>query len=205
MVSPGEMVLADPWDAITEEFPEQEETPDRLDIQDNEHETFAHSRAQVSIGRQEYCDQLNAHADGSGKPLVILGESGCTRGTRENCWASMVSPTKHTMRRKSLGKLFPRACSGEGILILVLDGLHQLEDKDNASGLSGSHLLWNRDGDLLANLEGHENNAEGVISLPDGQILSWSDDNFVCLWNSEGGLLFTYGDKGTEHFRKFAL
>lgn len=50
-------------------------------------EAFAMSRARVDIGRQEYFRQLDAHAQGDGLPLVILGESGIGKSALLANWA----------------------------------------------------------------------------------------------------------------------
>ena len=81
----GELVLEDMTAVINRLFPEGTQ-PDALDKEAAEHEIFARSRCVVEvrpgekvgvyIGRQEYIDQLDAHAAGDGKPLVLLGESG---------------------------------------------------------------------------------------------------------------------------------
>lgn len=71
----GELVLKDFKELIDTLYPESERF-DPFDREALEHESFAASRRGVYIGRQEYFDRLDAHVDGAGQPLVILGDSG---------------------------------------------------------------------------------------------------------------------------------
>ena len=74
----GQTVLRDLTAVIDKLYPEGSQ-PDLLDREAAEHEIFAHSRAQVYIGRQTYFDKLDAHACSEDQPLVVLGKSGSVR------------------------------------------------------------------------------------------------------------------------------
>lgn len=59
--------------------------------------------------------------------------------------------------------------------------------------------LWDTNGILIKDLDGHQDNILGAKILSDGCILSWSGDRTVesvdvslCLWDSDGNLLKTY-------------
>ncbi|RQH21662.1 hypothetical protein D5R40_31390, partial [Okeania hirsuta] len=69
-----------------------------------------------------------------------------------------------------------------------------------ASGSADNTVkLWNRQGQLLQTLKGHENFVYGIAFSPDGEtIASGSADNTVKLWNRQGQLLQTL--KGHENF-----
>ncbi|MFH2057647.1 MAG: tetratricopeptide repeat protein [Pseudomonadota bacterium] len=173
----GQSILKDLETSINKEFPEQTLTPlerDRLD-----HEVFAESRAKVYIGRSQYFDRLDDHAQGTGQLLVVLGESGSGKSALLANWIAhyqkkypdtfllthfIGSSTDSTdtiamLRRimqeikdrynlqmdipdkpEELRSQFPNWLSmaaAQGGLVLVLDALNQLEDKDNAA-----ELLW---------------------------------------------------------------
>ncbi len=70
----GTLVLED-LRKIIDKFPPPHQL-DALSREDAAHEKFAKSRFGVYIERQQYFDTLDAHANGDGLPLVILGESG---------------------------------------------------------------------------------------------------------------------------------
>src|SRR5579863_4159112 len=82
----GELTLEDLWRAIDQEFTGGEET-DPLDREAAEHTAFAESRAKVYIGREEYFGRLDAHIEGEGPPLVLLGESGSGKSALLSNWA----------------------------------------------------------------------------------------------------------------------
>ena len=172
----GELILEDLWKAIDREFPEAE-VPDPLDREAEEHAAFAHSRAIVYIGRDNYFTRLDEHIRGDGPPLVIIGESGSGKSALLANWAlryqkenpndflllhfigSTPQSADYTaLLLRILGEIKRRySISGEiptdpqklreafpnwlsmaaarGKLILVLDGLNQLEEKDNAPDL----------------------------------------------------------------------
>jgi len=52
--------------------------------------------------------------------------------------------------------------------------------------------LWELDGELLKIMDGHTDQVEGVKSLPDGRILSWSHDKTLRLWDSDGNPAKTF-------------
>ena len=82
----GRLIFKDLEKVIDAEFPEQQFSQferDRLD-----HEVFAESRAKVYIGRQEYFDRLDDHAQGTDKPLIVLGESGSGKSALLANWGS---------------------------------------------------------------------------------------------------------------------
>ena len=84
----GQLVLADLTALIEELYPAGSE-PDALAREAAEHEAFAASRAgtRVYIGRSEYFEALDAHAQGEGPPLVVLGESGSGKSALLANWA----------------------------------------------------------------------------------------------------------------------
>lgn len=69
------MVLEDLQAAVDAQFPIAE-IPDPLSREARDHEAFAESRRRTYIGRPDYCDALDHHANGDGGPLVLLGDSG---------------------------------------------------------------------------------------------------------------------------------
>ncbi len=82
----GQWVLDDFTKTIDDLFPEQER-PSGLERERMDHETFAHSRASVYIGRPEYFERLDDHAAGDGPPLIVLGESGGGKSALLSNWA----------------------------------------------------------------------------------------------------------------------
>ena len=82
----GQLVLRDMTALIDRLYPEGS-GPDPLDREAAEHEAFAASRAGVYIGRQTYFDRLDAHAQGDGPPLVVLGASGSGKSALLANWA----------------------------------------------------------------------------------------------------------------------
>lgn len=58
----------------------------------------------------------------------------------------------------------------------------------------GSYVLtlWSITGTQLAVFEGHTDNINGVLIIPDGRILSWSDDHTLRLWNNQGSTLTVF-------------
>jgi hypothetical protein len=172
----GHMVLQDLTAIIEELYPEGSQ-PDPLDHEAAEHEIFARSRANVYIGRREYFDQLDAHANSDGQPLTILGESGsgksallanwalnyreqhpdelvlmqfigATPGSTD--WAAMLRRILGEFKRKfeiqeeipdqpdALRSAFSNwlnIAAARGQVVLILDALNQLEDRDGAPDL----------------------------------------------------------------------
>jgi nephrocystin-3 len=82
----GEWVQQDLVEVIERLYPEGSQ-PDPLNREATEHEAFAISRERVYIGRQNYFDQLDVHADADGPPLVILGESGSGKSALLANWS----------------------------------------------------------------------------------------------------------------------
>lgn len=173
----GQWVKEDFEKIIDELWPEGSQ-PDPLDREAMDHEAFAQSRARVYIGRQEYFDRLDAHANGSGdQPLVILGESGSGKSALVANWAlrhsashpdelliqHFIGGTPYSsdwaaMLRRIIGEFkrrlgiaqdipdqpdalrsaFPNwlhMAAAKGRVILILDALNQLEDRDGAPDL----------------------------------------------------------------------
>ncbi len=171
----GELVYEDLRAVIDSRFPARALDP--LDREAADHEAFAHSRARVYIGRQEYFDRLDNHTAGEGEPLVVLGESGSGKSALLANWvwryreqhpgqmvllhfigASAQSADWAAMLRRILGefrrglglqleipdapdalrKAFTNAlhmAAARGRVVLVLDALNQLEDRDGAPDL----------------------------------------------------------------------
>ena len=50
--------------------------PDVLERELALHDAYARQRTELYIGRPEYLEALDAHADGDGPPLIVVGESG---------------------------------------------------------------------------------------------------------------------------------
>lgn len=98
----GELILADLTNVINELFPEGSQ-PDPLVREAFEHEAFAASRARVYISRQEYFDCLDAHVEGDGPPLVVLGESGVGKSALLANWAMryLANPPEAPAPRKT--------------------------------------------------------------------------------------------------------
>lgn len=81
----GELVLADLTRVIDTLYPAGFE-PDHFQREAAGHEAYAVSRTSSYIGRSEYLERLDAHAAGSGPPLVILGESGAGKSALLANW-----------------------------------------------------------------------------------------------------------------------
>ena len=71
----GKLVLDDLAALIDQLFPEEEQ-PDSLEVMAFEHLSFADNLAGVYVGGQKYFDVLDETVKASGKPLVVLGDSG---------------------------------------------------------------------------------------------------------------------------------
>jgi tetratricopeptide (TPR) repeat protein len=82
----GELVYQDLKRIIDLQFPEGL-LPDSLDREAFEHEAFARSRTRIYVSRPEYLALLERHADGSGPPLVVLGEAGAGKTALLANWA----------------------------------------------------------------------------------------------------------------------
>lgn len=172
----GKYIIEDLWKSIDADYPESE-IPDPLEKEAMEHEQFAESRRRVYIGRQEYFDRLDAHANSSDAPLIIKGESGSGKTALVANWVDryrkknlkvfiiqhyvgssvqstdhlniMIRIMKELKRNFSLRQDIPtdankikidfpnwlHMAAAKGKVILVLDGINQLEDKDNAHAL----------------------------------------------------------------------
>ena len=177
----GELVLQDLSEVIDSLFPE-DSLPDPLDREANEHEVYAQSLARAYIGRATSFRRLDEFANGSGPPLVVLGESGAGKSALLANWAyryreqypedvvliHFIGATSQSagcdaMLRRLMGELQRRleidvaipddnaqlreafeahlgvaagACERQDRrLVIVLDALNQLEDRDAAPDL----------------------------------------------------------------------
>lgn len=63
------------------------DVPDPLARNAAAHESFALNLSRVYVGRQSYLDQLFAHADGDGPPLVVAGAPGSGKSSLLADWA----------------------------------------------------------------------------------------------------------------------
>lgn len=80
------LVAADLTAAIEQSFP-AEKAPSPLARSGLAHEAYARSRAGVYIGRDIYFSALDAQAEGSGPPLVVVGKSGGGKSALLANWA----------------------------------------------------------------------------------------------------------------------
>ena len=183
----GQLVLRDLTGVINQLFPEGSQL-DPLDREAAEHEAYARSRAVVEVrpgefsgvyvGRKEYLERLDAHAQGDGPPLVGLGESGVGKSALLANWALGFRPRhpqEHlimhfigagphsadwaALLRRIMGELkrrfeiqqdipdqpyalrlafanFLSMAAAKGRLILIIDALNQLEDREGALELT---------------------------------------------------------------------
>lgn len=172
----GELILRDLTAMIDRLYPEGSQ-PDPLDRDAADHDAFARSRADVYIGRQEYFDRLDAHAQSDAQPLIVLGESGVGKSALLANWAfahrekypndvlllHFIGATPDSadwmaMLRRILGEFKRRfdireeipdrpdalraafanclhMAAAHGRVVLILDALNQLEDRDGAPDL----------------------------------------------------------------------
>jgi hypothetical protein len=72
----GEWILEDLTELIDRLYP-RDQTPEPLDQEAMRHEAYARSRRLAFVGREDLLQRLNEHAAAPGKPLLLLGESGC--------------------------------------------------------------------------------------------------------------------------------
>jgi tetratricopeptide (TPR) repeat protein len=108
-------------------FPEAD-MPDPLDKEAAEHEAFARSRTGVYVGRPEYLEQLRAHTEGDGPPLVVVGESGGGKSALLARWGlecqrtvAPPAPLGDALLEAALGCMLTLAgAAGGGILGWVL-------------------------------------------------------------------------------------
>ncbi len=175
------LVLADLTAVIDRLYPPGA-APDPLDGEASCHEAFAARRGRAYVGREEDFAALDAHAGGSGLPLVVVGEPGVGKSALLANWArragaadpptgdgplfllhfvgaSPASTDWAAMLRRALGELARRldlrapVPAEDGALraafanalhlaaarrrvVLVLDGLDQLDDRDGAPDLT---------------------------------------------------------------------
>jgi tetratricopeptide (TPR) repeat protein len=170
----GTLVLADLTAVLEQRFPAGS-TPDPLAREAAMHQALGESRSRVYIKRSAYFTRLDAHAAGTGRPLVVLGESGggksallanwvLGRHGREEVlvahfvgasaastdWAAMLRriigeldqrlnlrmeiPTEPQALRVAFASTLDRAAT-KARIVLVLDGLNQLDDRDGAPDL----------------------------------------------------------------------
>jgi tetratricopeptide (TPR) repeat protein len=78
-------VLADLRAAIEAQFP-NENIPDALAREAQDHQAFAEIRRRTYIGRPDYFDALDRHATGDGGPLVLVGDSGAGKSALLANW-----------------------------------------------------------------------------------------------------------------------
>ena len=83
----GEMVLADMQALINQLFPQQE-NPDPMLKETAVHEMYAANLARTYIKNQNNFEALSRHVEGSGPPLVILGESGSGKSALLANWVN---------------------------------------------------------------------------------------------------------------------
>ncbi len=122
----GELVLNDLTAVIDRLYPEGTQ-PDPLDREAEEHEAFARSRAGVYIGGAHYYGLLDAHAQGDGPPLVVLGESGLGKSALQANWAlryrdkpsSGPTPAKASFWSRLVGRPQPASQSSEAPLVIM--------------------------------------------------------------------------------------
>ena len=172
----GEKVRRDLTEIIERFYPKGSE-PDSLDREALDHEAFAQKRAKVYIGRQEYFDHLNEHAESAALPLVVLGESGSGKSALLSNWAlsyrhehpdelllmHFIGATPYSAdwaamlrrimrefkRRFDIQQEIPdqpdalraafanwlHMAAVKGRVVLILDALNELEDRDGAPDL----------------------------------------------------------------------
>ena len=79
------LVLEQLKEAIEAQFPKAD-IPDPLDREDRDHGAFAEIRCRTYIGRTEYFDVLDRHANTEGAPLLLLGDSGSGKSALLSNW-----------------------------------------------------------------------------------------------------------------------
>lgn len=173
----GQLVLKDFTEVIDHLYPAGA-TLNPLDVEAAEHESFVRHRLDVHVGRGNLLDHLDAHADGDGPPLALLGDSGVGKSallanwivrrrdqhaeefvlphfigaTQASAdWASLIRRVMLETKRhfgitlpipddpKALRSAFPNwlhQAAAKGRVVLVLDGLDQLEERDQAQELA---------------------------------------------------------------------
>jgi hypothetical protein len=99
----AEKVLSDLTNYLDRHYPEVE-TPDPLDRELAAHRAFAASRTRDYIVRLGDFDHLDAHADGYGPPLTVIGSSGSGKSALLARWADEL-PGRH---RRAPGGLASR-------------------------------------------------------------------------------------------------
>ncbi|HME31678.1 MAG TPA: tetratricopeptide repeat protein [Terriglobales bacterium] len=82
----GQLVLADFTNLIDEIFPARAGV-DPLDREAAEHEAFAASRCELYVPRERDLSALDAHVEGDGPPLVVVGEAGVGKTALLANWA----------------------------------------------------------------------------------------------------------------------
>ncbi len=108
----GKLVLEDFTRVIEERFPLQE-VPDALKRERHAHETFdmrrySTQKERVYVWRQADFDRLDAHAEGNGPPLVILGESGAGKSALLAHWIKRYRERLKTQPQEGeMGSLHP--------------------------------------------------------------------------------------------------
>src|SRR5262249_34106690 len=82
----GELVHADLAAVLERRFPAAARV-DSLDRQAAEHDAFARGRVRVYVERDDDFAALEAHVNGDGPPLVLVGESGIGKSALLANWA----------------------------------------------------------------------------------------------------------------------
>ncbi len=82
------LILEQLKEAIGNQFP-LEDIPDPIDREANEHDAFAEVRRKTYIGRPEYFQALDEHVSGTGKPMLLLGESGSGKSALLANWVEL--------------------------------------------------------------------------------------------------------------------
>lgn len=82
----GALIASDLRAVINRRFPAGS-APAPLDAERQLHHAFAGSRAGIYVARQAYLDRLDAHANGTGPPLVLVGTSGAGKSSLLANWA----------------------------------------------------------------------------------------------------------------------
>jgi tetratricopeptide (TPR) repeat protein len=83
----GELILADFTQIIDSLYP-PDQVPDPLDRDIARHEAYARSRRLAFIGREDLLKQMTGHVNSGGKPLVLVGESGCGKSALLAEWVA---------------------------------------------------------------------------------------------------------------------
>lgn len=173
----GEWVFED-FRALIDRLYPSESAPDPFERESAAQGAFAARRLRVYVGRDADFDRLDAHTDGDGPPLTVLGTSGLGKSallanwarrrresrpdelvlahfigaTEESTdWKSMLRRIMFELKRArelpdevpdesdAVRVAFPHflgKAAARGGIVLLIDGLDQLEDRDQAPDLT---------------------------------------------------------------------